>query len=181
MALTRSNKYSIRLTNTMKTFIEGYHRLLKMVLTLLMAVIIIPVALQILSRYTGLIPRYIWTEEVARFCFVWIIMIGAMVAVRDGTHFDVDLLPHAKTDKSQGIRNLVVHVAIAVMAGFFCYYGFKFAQFGFRQNSEMSGINMATIYVSFPLAGVTWLLFLTEKIVEDVALISGKTKEENTE
>lgn len=165
----------------MKAFIEGYYRLLKFTLTLLMGVIILPVSMQILSRYTGIIPRYIWTEEVARFCFVWIIMIGAMVAVRDGTHFDVDLLPHPKTNKTLGIRNLFVHLAIATMAGFFCYYGFKFAQFGLRQNSEMSGINMATIYVAFPLAGATWLLFLADKIVEDLGLISGKISVEETE
>ncbi len=142
-----------------------------------MGLIIVPVALQILSRYTGVIPRYIWTEEVARFCFVWIIMIGAMIAVRDGTHFNVDLLPHSKTKRSRGTRNLVVHIGIGLTAIFFVYYGFQFARFGFIQNSEMSGINMATIYISFPLAGITWLLFLAEKILEDIQLIKGHAQE----
>lgn len=155
----------------MKSAIDGYYRLLKWVLTFLMTLIILPVALQILSRYTGIIPRYIWTEEVARFCFVWIIMIGAMIAVRDGTHFDVDLLPSPKTNRSQGIRNLIVHVGIGLMALFFSWYGIQFAQFGFIQNSEMSGINMASIYIAFPLAGLTWLLFLGEKIADDIRLI----------
>ena len=162
----------------MTSFIERYYRLLKWTLTVLMGLIIFPVSLQILSRYTGIIPRYIWTEEVARFCFVWIIMIGAMIAVRDGTHFDVDLLPHPKTNKSKAIRDLVVNAAIAVMGGFFAYYGFKFAQFGFIQNSEMSGINMATIYVAFPLAGFTWLLFLAEKIIKDIRLFKTPDSEE---
>ena len=79
----------------MRIVLEGYYRLLKIVLTVLMTLLIIPVSMQILSRYTGLIPRYIWTEEIARFCFVWIILIGAMIAVRDGTHFDVDVLPRS--------------------------------------------------------------------------------------
>ena len=57
-----------------------------------MAALTVPVAMQILSRYTGLIPRFIWTEEIARFCFVWIILICEMIAVRDRTHFDVDVL-----------------------------------------------------------------------------------------
>lgn len=105
-------------------------------------------------------------------------MIGAMIAVRDGTHFDVDLLPHPKTNKSKAIRDLVVNAAIAVMGGFFAYYGFKFAQFGFIQNSEMSGINMATIYVAFPLAGFTWLLFLAEKIIKDIRLFKTPDSEE---
>ncbi len=75
--------------------LDGYYRLLKLLLTVLMAALIVPVTMQILSRYTGIIPRYIWTEEIARFCFVWIIMIGSMIAVRDGTHFDVDVLPRS--------------------------------------------------------------------------------------
>ncbi len=156
---------------TMKTFLDGYYRALKVILTLLMAVIIIPVSLQILSRYTGVIPRYIWTEEVARFCFVWIIMIGAMIAVRDGSHFDVDLFARARTNTEQAIRDLIVHISIAIMAIFFLGYGIRFAQFGWIQNSEMSGINMAAIYLSFPLAGLTWLLFAGEKIIADIRLI----------
>ena len=148
----------------MKPLLDGYYRFLKRALALLMGLIVLPVALQILSRYTGVIPRYIWTEEVARFCFVWIIMIGAMIAVRDGSHFDVDLLPPSRSRRRQAIRNLIVHLGMGLMALFFTVYGFQFARFGFIQNSEMSGINMATIYVSFPLAGLTWLLFLAEKI-----------------
>jgi TRAP-type C4-dicarboxylate transport system permease small subunit len=158
----------------MKRLLDRYCRLLKIVLTLLMAFMIVPVAIQILSRYTGLVPRYIWTEEVARFCFVWIIMIGAMVAVRDGTHFDVDLMPHPKTKREQGVAKLIVHLAMSIMAIVFTWYGVEFARFGAIQTSEMSGINMLSIYVSFPLAGVTWIVFLVEKIVEDVVSITAK-------
>ena len=165
----------------MDSFFKGYYRILKALLTVLMGLIIIPVSLQILSRYAGIIPRYIWTEEVARFCFVWIIMIGAMIAVKDSTHFDVDLLPHPKTNRSKGIRDLIVHVAIAVMAGFFCYYGIGFLKLGYIQNSEMSGINMATIYISLPLAGITWALFLVEKFIQDYRLIRGDGPLEDNE
>ena len=66
-----------------RSSLDLYFRLLKVLLTLLMLLMIVPVLLQILSRYSGIIPRYIWTEEIARFCFVWIIMIGSMIAVRE--------------------------------------------------------------------------------------------------
>ena len=163
---------------TLKSLTEGYYQILKVVLTVLMGVIIVPVSLQILSRYTSIIPRYIWTEEVARFCFVWIIMIGAMIAVRDDGHFDVDLFPAPRTQRWQGIRNLIVHAGIGLLAIFFLLYGIRFAQFGCIQNSEMSGINMATIYFAFPLAGFTWLLFMVEKIITDIALIKMKQQEQ---
>lgn len=150
--------------------LNGYHRLLKILLTALMGLMIVPVTMQVLSRYTGVIPRYIWTEEVARFCFVWIIMIGAMIAVRDRAHFEVDLLPQPKTPRQQGLAGLVVHGAMMLMAVAFVYYGYDFAQFGARQTSEMSGLNMLWIYIAFPLAGVTWVLFLAEEIVADLRL-----------
>ncbi|MDG2360618.1 MAG: TRAP transporter small permease [Planctomycetaceae bacterium] len=155
-----------------RSSLDAYFWTLKVLLTLLMALMIVPVLLQILSRYTGIIPRYIWTEEVARFCFVWIIMIGSMIAVRDESHFKVDLLPPAETDRQQGIGNLIVHLAMMLMAFVFVWYGTEFARFGLMQTSEMSGINMLSIYVSFPLAGVTWALFLVERIVVDVRRIS---------
>jgi len=81
----------------MKRLLDLYDRCLRVVMTTLMALMLVPVSIQIASRYTSWVPRYIWTEEAARFCFVWIIMIGAMVAVRDNAHFDVDLMPKPKS------------------------------------------------------------------------------------
>mgnify|MGYP000052600114 CR=1 FL=1 len=34
-----------------------------------------------------------WTEEMARFFFIWMVMLGAMIGVREGTHFEVDVFP----------------------------------------------------------------------------------------
>ena len=66
----------------MKKLLDGYYAFLKIVLTILMGVLIVPVTMQIFARYFDFIPRYIWTEELARFCFIWIILVGAMIALR---------------------------------------------------------------------------------------------------
>ena len=160
------------IANVTRSSLDFYTRTLKVLLTLLMLFMVVPVLLQILSRYVGILPRYIWTEEVARFCFVWIVMIGSMIAVREETHFKVDLLPHPETDRQRGLGNLIVHIAMMVVALVFALYGYDFAKFGFVQHSEMSGINMLSIYISFPLAGVTWAMFLLEQIAADVHLIT---------
>ncbi|MEM7045956.1 MAG: TRAP transporter small permease [Pseudomonadota bacterium] len=151
----------------------GYYRLLQILLTILMAGLLVPVTLQILSRYTGLIPRYIWTEEIARFCFIWIVMIGAMIAVRDRTHFDVDVLPKLGR-KADAILRLFTHVVMLAVALIFVTYGYQFAKFGSIQTSEIAGLPMLTIYIAWPLAGLTWLAFLGEKVVEDVGILRGR-------
>jgi TRAP-type C4-dicarboxylate transport system permease small subunit len=153
--------------------LNGYYRLLQVALTLLMTALIVPVTMQILSRYTGLIPRYIWTEEIARFCFIWIVMIGAMIAVRDGTHFDVDVLPRLSHKVEAGLR-IFVHVAMLAASLIFVTYGYQFAKFGSIQTSEIAGLPMLSIYIAWPLAGITWIAFLGEKFREDVRILRGE-------
>lgn len=153
--------------------LDGYYRLLQILLTILMAGLLIPVSLQILSRYTGIIPRYIWTEEIARFCFIWIVMIGAMIAVRDGTHFDVDVLPKISAKVDAWLR-IFTHVAMLAVALIFVTYGYQFAKFGSIQSSEIAGLPMLSIYIAWPLAGFTWLAFLGEKFLEDIKILRGE-------
>ena len=99
--LPRSNGGPLR-ERPMTRILDAIHLVLKVLLATLIAGLIVPVTMQILSRFTGIIPRYIWTEEIARFCFVWMIMIGAMCAVRDGTHFDLDVLPRVAQSQGRG-------------------------------------------------------------------------------
>ncbi len=151
----------------MRKLIEIYGRVLDVALIASVAVLIIPVSLQIFSRFTALIPSYIWTEEMARFFFIWMIMIGAMVGIRDGAHFDVDLWPELKP-RANALLRIVSNLLILVFALVFIWYGIKFVQFGWNQNSELAELPMAWIFVSWPMAGLTWVLFLGERFVDDL-------------
>src|SRR5688572_31650883 len=94
---------------------EAYAILLSWLLALSVAILVVPVSLQIFSRYTALIPSYIWTEEMARVFFIWSIMIGAMVGIREGTHFVVDLWP-AMNARAQAALRLVASAFVLVFA-----------------------------------------------------------------
>jgi TRAP-type transport system small permease protein len=158
----------------MKKAIDLFYRALQIIITVLMMVLVVPVVMQILSRFTDLIPRYIWTEEVARFCFIWIIMIGSMIAVRDGTHFDLDVWPKPKSRRALAISRLIVHVAMLLMALTFVGFGYQFALFGFDQESELTGLNMIAMHVAWPVAGLAFTVFLAEKIWADVGLLRNR-------
>ena len=157
----------------MKRFLDAYYRLLQVLITLLMGLLIVPVTMQIVSRHIGLIPRYIWTEEIARFCFIWIILIGAMIAVRDGSHFAVDLLPDAKSNRGEAVRRLFVDFMVFLVAMIFIVWGWPLVKFGLLQTSEISELPMVTIYIAWPLAGATWMLFLGENTVENIKVLRG--------
>jgi len=155
----------------MRRLIDFYRRALDVALVATVAVLIIPVSLQIFSRFTDLIPSYIWTEEMARFCFVWMVMIGAMVGVRDGAHFDVDLWPELKP-RANALLRVVANVFVLVFALVFVWYGISFVQFGWHQTSELADLPMPWIFIAWPLTGATWLLFLWERFRADLRTIA---------
>lgn len=155
----------------MKAIIDTYFRLLQFILTALLFLLVIPVTLQIVARYTEFIPRYIWTEEAARFLFIWIIMIGATIAVRERTHFDVDILPKPTTPRGKAIGELIVDCAVLVVALVFLLYGYGYTVFGYGQTSELTGINMASMHAAFLLAGMTWIVFIAERALSALAVL----------
>jgi TRAP-type C4-dicarboxylate transport system permease small subunit len=154
----------------MKGAIDLLYKALRALVTLLMGALMVPVCLQILSRFTELVPRYIWTEEAARFCFIWIIMLGSMIAVRDDTHFDLEIMPKPKTPGGLAMARLLRHGMMLVVAFTFLWFGYEFALFGFNQESELTGLNMLAIHAALPLAGAVYALFLGEKLWQDVQL-----------
>ena len=156
-----------------RQFLLGYDRVLRFVITWLMILLVIPVSMQIFSRYTELIPRYIWTEEAARFLFIWIIQIGSILAVKDETHFNVDVLPKPKTPRGKAVATLVVDLAMFAMAAIFIWYGWDFVKFGYGQTSELTGINMVFIFGAFFLAGVSWAAFIVDRTLGNLPALMG--------
>jgi len=150
-----------------------YGRLLTGLLAFSVAVLIIPVSLQIFSRYTELIPSYIWTEEMARFLFIWMIMIGAMLGVREGTHFEVDIWPQMGP-RATALLNIVSGVFVLVFALVFVWWGIEFTRFAWNRISELAELPLWLIHLPWPLTGLTWLVFGGERMVDNVRVLAGK-------
>ncbi len=150
----------------MGRILEGICQGLRLVLGTLMASLAIPVAMQVVARYTGIIPVYLWTEELATFIFVWVVMIGSMVAVWEGTHFDVRLIADATRPLSVLLQRGVVLVAVGAFGVMFAIYGIEYAQIGSLQHSVMLGMNKVYTYISVPLAGLAWAVFAFYRLSE---------------
>jgi TRAP-type transport system small permease protein len=153
----------------MRKFIDGYARLLNWLLGMSVAILVIPVTLQMISRQTGLIPAWIWTEEMARFFFIWMVMLGAMVGVREGTHFDVDVWPELKP-RANAVLRVISMVFVLLFALVFVWYGYRFLQFGWNQTSELADLPMGWIFAAWPLTGLTWLLFGFQRLRTDLRI-----------
>ena len=156
-----------------RRFTAAFAALLNWLLILTVAVLIIPVTMQILSRYTHLIPPYIWTEELARFVFIWMIMIGAMIGVRESTHFDIDIWPRLSPRVDAALR-LVSNVFTLVFALVFVWSGYEFTEFAIYRISELAELPLWVIHVAWPLTGLAWIVFLGEKFVDNIRIVAGR-------
>ena len=156
-----------------RAILAGYSWLLSQFLVVSVAILIVPVTLQIVSRYTELIPSYIWTEEMARFLFVWTIMIGAIVGVRESTHFEVDVWPKL-APKPAALVRLISRVGILIIAWVFVFAGIEFTRFAWKRTSELADLPLWLIHVAWPLTGATWIIFLGEQMADDLRIIFGR-------
>ena len=157
----------------MRRFIDWYHRLLTWLMVGTVAVLIVPVTLQIISRYTALIPSWIWTEELSRFLFIWMVMLGAMIGIREHTHFEVDVWPEL-APRSAALLRIVSHLLVLVFALVFVWWGIEFVRFGWNQSSELAEMPMIFIFIAWPVAGFTWALFLGESLVDSFRIFRGE-------
>ncbi len=155
----------------MKKVLDAYQSLLRWLMVATVAILMVPITMQVISRYTALIPSYIWTEELSRFVFIWMVMLGAMIAVRDGTHFDVDVWPTLKP-RSNAMLRLATNLLVLVFALVYVYWGIEFVQFGWNQSSELAELPMTYIFIAWPLSGITWVLFLGEQFLADIRTIA---------
>ena len=156
----------------LETFVQG----LRILLGCLMAALAVPVGMQVLSRYTGIIPTFLWTEELATFIFIWVVMIGSMVAVWEGTHFDVVITPDAKSPLGILIQKSVVQIFVGVFALLFAWYGIEYAKVGSIQSSVMLRANLLWTYITVPLAGFIWTVFTGYRIYEAFAVYNTTKK-----
>jgi TRAP-type C4-dicarboxylate transport system permease small subunit len=159
--------------NAWQQFTAAYARLLDVVVVLCVGILVIPVSLQIFSRYTALIPSYIWTEEMARFLFIWTIMIGAMIGVCESTHFEVDVWPRLGVRAEAAVR-LISRIGVLVAALVFVWAGYEFTRFAWNRTSELAELPLWLIHVAWPATGITWIVFLGEQMARDIAIIRGK-------
>ena len=157
----------------MKKIILAYNQLLTWLMAATVGVLVFPVSLQIISRYTALIPSYIWTEELSRFLFIWMVMLGAMIGIKEGAHFDVDVWPELGRRANAALK-IVSHLFVLVFALVFVWWGIKFVQFGWYQESELAELPMPFIFIAWPLTGATWLIFLGEIFYDNLRVLFGK-------
>ena len=109
----------------------------------------------------------------ARFLFVWMIMIGAMLGIHEGRHFEVDVWPRMGTRATAALR-LVADLSVLGFALVFVWAGYDFTRFAWNRISELAELPLWLIHIAWPIAGISWVLFIGEQMWDDLRIATGK-------
>lgn len=151
----------------LKRVAATYARILEWIIVVLMFALLVDVGIEILSRYIWFIPRYLWTVDVVDMTLTWIIFLGASLGVREGRHFYIDFLPQNMNRATEFVLRIAYYFFMFGVTAVYVRYGYKFLLMGYVQTSPTMGLNMAWIYASVPVAGLSWVLFLAVNIYEE--------------
>lgn len=140
------------------------NKILGLALALLMTAMVASVVWQVLSRYLFVVPAA-WTEELARFLLIWIGMLGAAYAYRQGSHLGIDLLANRLSSGGRQMLHRLVHlVCLLFAAGVLIFGGSALVSLTWelRQFSAAIGLPIAFVYAVIPASGILMCLFAVD-------------------
>ena len=151
----------------MKTLSNILGKAISGALFFFLSVLIAVTFFQVLSRFVLKIPA-VWTEEVARTSFVWLIFLGAAIGVKEGTHLVLDMLTTALGPKIRRYMQIGVLVMIVILSGVIFYAGADYCRRNRGKTLVTLDLPRNTISGVIPLSALLMLFFGVEKITDQI-------------
>ena len=153
----------------MKNVIRFLDNHLEEVICVFLSVLYLTLALvQIIARYTTLtLP---WTEEAARYTFIWSCFIGVPWATRKLAHLKVDILILKLSPKMHRIYMIASHALVLVASAFITYFGWEVCMKQMTIGQMMTGLPlpMWIMYLILPVSFALNIIRCVEIIVEEI-------------
>ncbi len=146
---------------------------LETLLTIVMAVLVLDVVWQVVSRYVFRNPSS-WTEELATYLMIWVGMLGASVALNRGSHLGIDYM----ISKFSVSARLKTEVFVFACIGLFSLFGMLIGGILFvsrtlelGQTSPAMKLPMGYVYLAVPISGFFLVIYSVELLLERLAIL----------
>lgn len=124
---------------------------------------ILTVCLQVFARY-ALPWSPPWTEELARFAFIYMVSMGAGLAIKDRSYVNVDLLFNSLAERQKILLDNIILIMISLLMVIMLWHAFPLVQIVKLQRSASLKINMAVLYISMCFMAALVLLFALREL-----------------
>jgi TRAP-type C4-dicarboxylate transport system permease small subunit len=136
------------------------------VLIVFVAGMTLVVFLQVVYRYVLVRPLY-WSEELARYMFVWLSMFGAALGLQKQGHFGLDLFYKMLSDRWRKRAGFLIHLLMGALILVILVQGIFLVQKTALQDSPAMGIPMSWAYACLPVCAALMAVHLFVIFLKD--------------
>lgn len=163
--------------NALNTALKWAWRGIDYLMAASMTVMIVIVFINVVLRY-GFHSGILATAEISRFLFVWIIMLGAVVCLRDETHLDLRMIERKLPRVPRAMMRMIVYGIVVLTSGMLCLGAYRQAVSNWANVSPLSGIPVGFMYLAGAVAGALMVVIaIVRLLMVGRNLVSGRGEE----
>ncbi len=121
--------------------------------------------------FAGVFFRYFlhiglgWTEELSRYLQVWMTFIGATIAVKRWSHFQLTIINQWIPASAHGFTRVFSILVVMTLAGILINNGIDITRVSWHQTSPIMSWNFGYLYLVVPVSGVLMEIFAVQHLI----------------
>ncbi len=145
-------------------FNNRLEQLCKLVLFVLFIVMVAVAFTQVVARY--IFFSLSWSEELTRYCLVWLTFLGGALGIRKKIHVAVEAIVMFFPGEAKKIVAKMNYILLAVFGFVLFWYGTGLSVHNMKQLSPAMHIPIGIVYAALPVGGLFILFFAWELFVD---------------
>ncbi len=120
--------------------------------------------LQILGRF-GFFPGRVWTEELTRWLWVWLALLGCAATEAHGQHLRMEILTTFWSSKARFISEKLQQVVALATVLFLTWLGYKGVLRTWYNESVTLPVSDGVLYAALPIAMLLWACRIIRRLI----------------
>lgn len=124
--------------------------------------------------FGNVIMRYIfdsgiiWSEEMSRYLFVWLVFLGATISFKENRHLGVDIITNLLPKHFKKILNVLCYVIIVFLLVLLFIGSWKMTVLNLHNHAPVTGLPMFFVYGSGIVMSLLMTLFLFKNFIDEI-------------
>lgn len=145
-----------------------YNKIIEVVSVVVLVFVTIIVFVSVASRYVFKAPLE-WSEEIARYSFIWVVFLGIALAEKSGDHFRIAYFIEKFPARVRIVVEIVLNILIFGALYMLLFEGINYYNQGKSGLSTVVLMPLNYIYVALPISVVLTILNRVETFILTMA------------
>lgn len=144
----------------MSKIAKGVDILILIIISIITSIMIISTFLQVVFRYLFSNPLF-WSEELARYCFIYIVFIGGAWAGKNLSHLGVDFFVSKFPQKTINFLDIFINTLVIIFSVLITVISIPVIKINMKQYSPALEVPMGLVYCAVPVGFMLTAFYYT--------------------